>query len=181
VFKFEIWLVEQSYISKCHGRSHRSKRNIKCACNSSFRQHNVHTSQRSCRYNKALVFKTVCSSCHTWTNCMEFSPSWEADSSPVTTKIPACFGTRRFITVFTKGCRFSLPWDGLNSPQVLLYDVKIKCIIIIIIIIIIITFVSSFCNWCLSLRSSHKTPGCISVHPLRTTGPAHPFYVMLKH
>jgi len=45
--------------------------------------------------------------CH----CMEWSPSWKANNSSASQKIPCFFyGTWRFITAFTKACNLSPSW-----------------------------------------------------------------------
>jgi hypothetical protein len=41
---------------------------------------------------------------------MELSPSWEAACCAATQEFRNIFGTRRFITVFTRALHWSLPW-----------------------------------------------------------------------
>jgi hypothetical protein len=41
---------------------------------------------------------------------MEQSPSWEANRSSIVKKFPAFYGTRRFITAFTRACQLFLWW-----------------------------------------------------------------------
>jgi hypothetical protein len=44
------------------------------------------------------------------TNFMELSPSWEAANCATTQELPAFYGTRRFITVFTRALHWFLSW-----------------------------------------------------------------------
>jgi hypothetical protein len=44
------------------------------------------------------------------TNCMEQSPSWEANRSSASQEIPSFYGTRRFITAFTRARHLPLAW-----------------------------------------------------------------------
>ena len=49
---------------------------------------------------------------------MEQSPTWEAKTSSTSWEIPAFYGTRRFITVFTTACHLSLSWTRLMQSAI---------------------------------------------------------------
>jgi hypothetical protein len=51
---------------------------------------------------------------------MELSPSWEVDNCAATQEHPAFYGTRRFITVFTRALHWSLSWDFLLYINVII-------------------------------------------------------------
>jgi hypothetical protein len=47
---------------------------------------------------------------NTYHSLMELSPPWEAANVQPLKKFPAFYGTRRFITVFTRALHWSLSW-----------------------------------------------------------------------
>jgi hypothetical protein len=67
-----------------------------------------------------------------FTNCMEQSPYWEADSHSASQEIPTFYGTPRFITVFTTARLWSLSWaTWIQSTPSPLYFPKIYSNIIL--------------------------------------------------
>jgi hypothetical protein len=59
-------------------------------------------------YNEAVSLSLFL--CISPTNSMERSPSWEANSHSASQDIPRFYGTRKFITMFTRSCHGCLTW-----------------------------------------------------------------------
>jgi hypothetical protein len=100
----------------------------------------------------------------TWTNLatnsMDLSPVWEAASCASTQEFTNIYGTRNFITVFTRALHWylsqarpvqSIPHHPLYPRSILIY---------------------SYLRLCLSSWLSHQIPVCIPLLPMNTTCPA---------
>ena len=81
-------------------------------------------------------------------------------------KLPAFYGTLRFITVFTKAHHFSVFW-ATQSRSTRSYHISLRPILIIPPIHTQVFLMVSF------LWASHQNPVCISLLPARATYAAH--------
>jgi hypothetical protein len=61
---------------------------------------------------------------------MELSPSWEATNCASTKKFPAFYGTRRFITVFTRTLHWSISW-ARSIQSLPFYTISLRSILIL--------------------------------------------------
>jgi hypothetical protein len=60
----------------------------------------------------------------------ELSPSWEATNCAAAQELPAFYGTRRFITVFTRGLHWSLSWAG-SMQSIPSHTISLRYILIL--------------------------------------------------
>ena len=82
-------------------------------------QHNLmHFNQPTNQPTKLLTHSLI----HSLTNSTEQSPSWKGNNPQVLTKLPALYGTQRFMTVFTKYRHSFQSWATSiqSTPPILL-------------------------------------------------------------
>jgi hypothetical protein len=98
-FKILLQVAHKSWITRGKNRT--------CVRNT-----NVNNALRSEIHNPICVFN--------WTNSVEKSSSWEADTRSADQEIPSFYGARRFIAVFTRAHHRSLYW-ATQKPSPHLY------------------------------------------------------------
>jgi hypothetical protein len=118
--KMQTGCVNKCLVQQEHTHTHTHTISCLFRCKEIFKRHIKKTG--FCQHNGGVADNTnyIVVSAYLLTYSMEQSPSWETNQQTLqlVKKFPACYGTRKSLTVPTSACHLSLSWaNSIQSPR----------------------------------------------------------------